>query len=162
MASAANEFIKVVQHPLKFRLFLLTKLPAAYFSGVRVRAISEEECIVSIPYKWLTRNPFRSTYFASLSMAAEMSTGALSLAHLYKRKPAVSMLVVKVVAVYTKKATGITRFTCSDGKAIQATIEKAIATGEAQSYETKSIGKNEQGEVVAEFTVTWSYKAKKA
>lgn len=162
MAVITNEFIKVVQHPLKFRLFLLTKLPAAYFSGVRVRAISEEECTVSIPYKWLTRNPFRSTYFASLSMAAEMSTGALSLVHLYKRKPAISMLVIKVVAIYTKKATGITRFTCSDGKAIQSAVEKAITTGEAQSVDAKSIGKNENGEIVAEFTVTWSYKTKKA
>ena len=46
-----------------------------------------------------------SFYLFCLSgMAAEMSTGALALTHLYKRKPAVSMLVVKVEAEYFKKA----------------------------------------------------------
>jgi hypothetical protein len=153
-------FIKLVKHPIKFRLFLLTKLPAAYFSGVRIRSIDEQQCTVTIPYKWLTRNPFRSTYFASLSMAAELSTGALSMAYLYKRTPPVSMLVVKVSSEYYKKATGRTRFTCTDGKAIQATIEKAAASGEAQSFTCRSVGVNAAGETVAEFMVTWSFKVK--
>ena len=160
MTSVDNSFIKLVKHPLKFRLFLLTKLPAAYFSGVRVQSIDGQHCTVTIPYKWFTRNPFRSTYFASLSMAAEMSTGALCMAYLYRRKPAVSMLVVNVSSSYFKKATDRTQFTCSDGKAIQAAIEKAVATGEAQSVACRTVGINAAGETVAEFTVTWSFKAK--
>jgi Domain of unknown function (DUF4442) len=160
MSFAFNEFSKLIKHPIKSRLFLLTKLPAAYFSGVRIRSIDEQQCTVTIPYKWLTRNPFRSTYFASLSMAAEMSTGALSMAYLYKRIPPVSMLVVKVSSEYFKKATGRTRFTCADGKAILATIDKAVTSGEAQSFTCRSVGVNAAGETVAEFMVTWSFKAK--
>ena len=95
-----------MKHPFKFRMFLFSKLPAAWFAGVRIREIDETKCRVTIPYKWLNRNPFRSTYFASLSMAAEMSTGALALAHLYKRKPPVSLLVVKVESEYFKKKNG--------------------------------------------------------
>jgi hypothetical protein len=156
----SNEFIQLVKHPVKFRLFLFSKLPAAFFSGVRVREISENKCVVTIPFKWLTQNPFRSTYFASLSMAAEMSTGALSLAHIYKRKPPISMLVVKTEANYFKKAADKTTFVCEDGGLIKQIIEESVATGEARTVRARSIGKNKAGEIVAEFFITWSFKAK--
>ena len=65
----AHKFFDLVNHPIKFRLFLLSKLPSAYFSGVRVRYVDEEKAVVSVPYKWFTTNPFRSTYFAMLRQA---------------------------------------------------------------------------------------------
>jgi hypothetical protein len=160
MNAATAEFIRIIRHPLKFRMFLLSRLPAAYFSGVRVVDIDEKHCVTSVPFKWLTQNPFRSTYFASLAMAAEMSTGTLALAHLHKRKPAVSMLVVKLEAAYFKKATGKTLFTCSDGDAIRAAIERAVTTNEPQTIGAKSTGRNKDGEPVAEFIITWSFKAR--
>jgi hypothetical protein len=83
-------FIKLMKHPVKFRMFLFSRLPSAYFAGVRIREVDEKHCVVTVPYKWFTQNPFRSTYFACLSMAAELSTGSLAMAHLYKLKPAVS------------------------------------------------------------------------
>ncbi|HLK27113.1 MAG TPA: DUF4442 domain-containing protein [Puia sp.] len=149
-----------MKHPVKFRMFLFSKLPSAFFSGVRLKDIDEEKCAVTVPYKWFSQNPFRSTYFACLAMAAEMSTGTLGLMHIYKRTPAVSMLVIKLEANYFKKATGVTTFTCADGKEIQQTIENAIANGEAQTIIAKSVGLNEAGEKVAEFFVTWSFKKK--
>ncbi|MFM2337695.1 MAG: hypothetical protein RL115_888 [Bacteroidota bacterium] len=161
MQSNVSVFLKLIQHPIKFRLFLFSKLPAAYFAGVRVRQADMEKCIVSVPYKWLSQNPFRSTYFACLSMAAEMSTGVLAMAFLYKRQPAVSMLVVKVDSTYHKKATGLTSFLCTDGKKFEQAIENAINTGEAQTVIANTVGTNKEGEVVAEFVVTWSFKAKK-
>ena len=156
----AAAFIRILRNPLKFRLFLLMKLPAAFFSGVRIREIDEHHCVVSVPFKWLTQNPFRSTYFASLSMAAEMSTGALAMAHLHKRKPAVSMLVVRVDSQYVKKATGRTRFTCNDGAALRSAIERSVSNGEPQSFTARSTGVNKEGETVAEFFITWSFKVR--
>jgi len=153
-------FIKVMKHPVKFRIFLLTKLPAAFLAGVRVREVDEKRCRVTVPYKWLSQNPFRSTYFACLSMAAEMSTGALAMAHLYKINPPVSMLVVKVESEYFKKATGRTSFVCEDGQLFEKAIEETIATGEPRILKAKSVGTNSDGEVVAEFFITWSFKAK--
>ena len=161
MDNTTADFIKIVRHPFKFRFFLFSKLPAAFFSGVRVREIDETKCVVSVPFKWLTQNPFRSTYFASLSMAAEMSTGALALANIYKRNPPVSMLVVKVESTYFKKAIEKTFFTCNDGQLFYNAVEESIKTGEGQIVKAKSIGVNQKGEVVAEFFVTWSFKAKK-
>lgn len=156
----AGAFIKQIRNPFKFRMFLINKLPAAWFAGVRVRELDEKRSLVTVPYKWLSQNPFRSTYFACLSMAAEMSTGVLAMAQLYKIDPPVSMLVVKVESEYFKKATGRTRFVCHDGEVFQKAIEEAIATGEARMVKAKSIGRNKEGEVVAEFYITWSFKAK--
>ena len=153
-------FIKLMKHPVKFRMFLFTKLPAAFFAGVRVRDIDENKCRVTVPYKWLSQNPFRSTYFACLSMAAEMSTGSLAMAHLYKIDPPVSMLVVKVDSEYFKKATGRSSFLCEDGELFRKAIEETTATGEARTVKARSVGTNKDGEVVAEFYITWSFKAK--
>jgi hypothetical protein len=142
-------------------MFLLSKLPSAYFSGVRVKSLDENKCEVTVPYKWFSQNPFRSTYFACLSMAAEMSTGALALGHLYKRKPAVSMLVVKTEGEYFKKAADKTTFVCETGLEIKKIIEEAVATGEGKTIRVKTIGKNKADELVAEFYITWSFKSKK-
>lgn len=158
--TTADDFIKLVQHPLKFRLFLFSKLPSAYFSGVRVKNINEEKGEVTVPFKWFSQNPFKSTYFACLAMAAEMSTGLLAMIHTYKRKPVVSMLVVGLEAVYHKKATGITTFTCEDGLIIKNLIEEAVHTKEARTFKAKSTGRNSDGELVAEFFITWSFKVK--
>jgi hypothetical protein len=94
-------------------------------------------------------------------MAAEMSTGALALGHLYKRKPVVSMLVVKTEGEYFKKAVDKTTFVCEDGPQIERCIEEAIESGEGRTIRAKTIGKNKAGELVAEFFITWSFKAKK-
>lgn len=153
-------FARLMSHPLKFRLFLLAKLPSAYFAGVRIQSFDENKCSVTVPFKWFSQNPFRSTYFACLSMAAEMSTGSLAMGHIYKRKPSISMLVIKTEGVYYKKATDKTTFVCEDGLLIGQTIEEAIAMGEARTIKAKSTGKNKAGEIVAEFFITWSFKAK--
>lgn len=150
----------MVKHPVKFRMFLFWKLPAAFFSGVRIKDIDEERSVVSVPYKWLTQNPFRSTYFASLAMAAEMSTGVMAMMHIHKRTPAVSMLITNMEATYFKKGTGTTYFVCDAGKVICDTVVQSITTGEPKSITVKSSGRNKQGEIVAEFLFTWSFKVK--
>ena len=157
---SVSSFIGLVRHPLKFRFFLLAQLPSAYFSGVRVREMDAEHCVVSVPYKWFTRNPFRSTYFACLAMAAEMSTGALAMAHLYKRSPAVSMLVTKIEGEYFQKAKARSYFTCEAGSDFAKTIEEAIASGEARELRARSTGRDRDGNIIAIFTITWSFKKK--
>lgn len=158
--SNAAQFLQLIKHPFKFKLYMLSKLPSAFFCGVRVVDADENKCAVKVPYKWFSQNPFKSTYFACLSMAAEMSTGLLGLMHVHKRQPAVSMLVVKIEGNFIKKATGITVFTCEDGNVIKRTIEDAVFSNEGKIITTKSYGRNEAGEIVADFAITWSFKAK--
>jgi hypothetical protein len=156
-----NKFLQLINNRFKFGLFLFSKLPSAFFSGVRVQFADENKCVVTVPYKWFSQNPFNSTYFACLSMAAEMSTGVLGLAHIHKRNPAVSMLVVNISGSFIKKAVGKTTFICNDGLIIKQTVEAAIFHGEGKTVIAKSTGTNAQGEVVSEFLITWSFKAKK-
>jgi len=160
MNENTSSFIRLLTSPLKFRLFLFAKLPSAFFAGVRVKYMDERRCEATVPFKWFSQNPFRSTYFACLAMAGELSTGALGMAHVYKRKPSVSMLVLKVEANYFKKAVGRTGFVCEDGDKFKNAIEDAIGTGEARTVEARTVGKNKDGEVVCEMLVTWSFKAK--
>jgi len=147
-------------HPLKFKLFLLTKLPSAFFAGIRIKDVDAERCVATIPYKWFTRNPFRSTYFACLSMAAEASTGLLAVTYVQDRGQPVSLLVIKLEANYFKKAVGRSYFQCTDGALIRNAIDQAIATGEGTTVRVCSIGTNEAGEVIAEFFITWSFKVR--
>lgn len=141
-------------------MFLLSKMPSAYFSGVRVKYADEEKCVVTVPFKWFSKNPFRSTYFACLSMAAEMSTGVLAMAHTFKQEPAVSMLVLRTEANFMKKATGVTSFTCEDGRLVKQLVREAMASGKSATAIMRSTGVNEAGETVAEFAITWTFKAK--
>lgn len=157
-----NQFVREIKNPLRFKLFLISKLPMAFLAGLRIPEVNEEKCTVTIPYKYLTQNPFRSVYFACLSMAAEMSTGVLSMMHVYKSKPPVSMLVVGMEARFLKKATGKISFVCGDGKKIEEAISQSKISGEGKTVTAMSSGYTAAGEKVAEFEITWSFKVKSA
>jgi hypothetical protein len=155
-------FKKQITNPIKFSWFMLTKLPSTWFAGLRIEKLTEHEASVSVKYKWFNKNPFRSVYVAILSMPAEVSTGILCMGALYKRNPSVSMLAVGMEGSFIKKATSKIVFTCSDGKEVNNAVEKAIATGESVTVTCHSVGTNEDGEIVAEFYFTWSFKARKS
>lgn len=155
-----KSFMDIVSRPFKMRLFLLTQLPAAYFCGIRIKSITNEKCVVTVPFTWFTKNPFKSTYFACMAMAAEMSTGALAMANIYGREPKVSMLLTEITGEFLKKATGITSFVCRDGIALRDAIEEAIASNGSNVITINSMGTNESGELVASFNLTWSFKTK--
>ena len=151
------EVMNTLKHPVKYRMFLFFKLPAAFFSGVRIREINTSLCRVSIPYTWFSRNPFRSTYFACLAMAAEMSTGAPAMAIIRAVAPATSMLVVRMEAIYMKKARGRTYFVFDQVQAMTTAIREVAVSGEARVFEARSRGVDENGTDIAEFVITWSF-----
>jgi len=155
-----NKFLKIANDPFRFRFFMLLKLPAALGAGLHVKNATLERSTVSISLHWLSQNPFRSIYFASLAMAAEMSTGLLAMARIYKKTPAVSMLVVGMESTFFKKATGTILFVCEDGPLFEAAIQKAVTSGAPASLTATATGTNQQGEVVARFVFTWSFKRK--
>lgn len=155
-----NQFKKLAENKIKLGCFMLVKLPSAWLCGIRLRKLDEQQAEVTVPFKWLSQNPFRSIYFACQAMAAEMSTGMLAMGHLYKKDPPVSMLVTKMECVFIKKANERIYFNCNDGIAIKNCIEKAMETGEGQSVIASSIGVNKKDEVVSSFKIEWSFKVK--
>ena len=72
------KFIQIITNPIKFRFFLFTKLPAAFFAGLRIHHFDANTCVVRIRYSWFSMNPFKSIYFAVEAMAAEMCSGMLA------------------------------------------------------------------------------------
>ena len=153
-------FKQQITNPIKYRLFMLSKLPMGFVSGLKIVQLEEAVAGVGVQFKWINQNPFRSIYFAVLSMAAELSTGILAFGQIYQSKPLVSMLVTKMQAEFYKKAVGKIIFTCNDGKAIAHAIQQTISTGEGINVTCTSIGVDEQGDEVAKFVFVWSYRRK--
>jgi hypothetical protein len=158
--SKREQFIRQVTNPFLFRLFCLKELPMLFLAGVTVKELSEEHAVTSIRYSYLTKNPFRSVYFACLGMVAELSAGVIAMLFVRDASPKVSMLVVGMKADFRKKATGRIFFSCRDGKKLADAIAETQRTGEGVTTEVKTQGKDEKGEVVAEFVITWSFKRK--
>jgi len=146
--------------PSKLNTFLFLKLPSAYWSGVRVKDITTTSCTVTVKHRWINQNPFNSMYFAVQAMAAELTTGALVMYHIKKSGKKISMLVANNKGNFTKKARGRITFTCNDGHLIEEAIDKAIATGEGQTFWMHSFGKDEAGDQVSHMEFEWSVKVK--
>ncbi|HEV2852569.1 MAG TPA: DUF4442 domain-containing protein [Thermoanaerobaculia bacterium] len=144
--------------PLLMRGFMLAKLPLALVAGLKVRELDRDRCVVTVPYGWRTTNPFRSTYFAALSMAAEMSTGAPAMIAVETAPHPVAMLIVNLEASFGKKATSTTAFTCEDGAKTFAAVAETLRTGEAATARMESVGRMADGTEVARFAFTWSFK----
>jgi len=146
--------------PSKLNAFLFFKIPAAFWCGVRVKAINTAGSIVSVKYKWFNQNPFKSMYFAVQAMAAELSTGILVMYYIQKSGKSISMLVASNKSSFTKKATGRITFVCNEGELIDEAVSKAIETGEGQTFWVSSTGTNEAGDKVSRMEFEWTIKLK--
>ncbi|AFL81621.1 hypothetical protein Aeqsu_2161 [Aequorivita sublithincola DSM 14238] len=146
--------------PSKINTFLLFKLPSAYFTGVRVKSISETECTTTVKHRWINQNPFKSMFWAVQGMAAELSTGAMVMVAIKESNKNISMLVANNKATFSKKAKGRITFTCNDGQLIKSAIDNTIASGEGQTCWMKSQGKDASGNLVSTFEFEWTVKVK--
>jgi hypothetical protein len=158
LSREAKEYHRKMTSPIFFWFAMLVKLPSAIFWKLRIQTLSPETCEVTIPYFWRTQNPFKSIYFAALAGAAELSTGAMGQLALAGRG-AFSMLVVDFRAEYLKKANSKITFSCEQGAELFDLIE-SLNVGEAGQLTMISSGKNRDGEFVARFFITWSFKRK--
>ncbi|RLD28119.1 MAG: thioesterase [Bacteroidetes bacterium] len=146
--------------PSKLNTFLLFKLPAAYFCGIRAKYLDDKKCIVKVKHRWINQNPFNSMFWAVQGMAAELTTGAMLTSKIKKSGKNISMLVANNNANFTKKATGIITFVCDEGHLIDKAIQNAITTGEGQTIWMNSKGTNEEGIQVSSFNFEWTIKVK--
>ena len=159
MQTEKMSVLKALNNPWKLRWYLFWRLPSLYFWRVRVESLSEEQSEISIPFFWLTQNPFKSLYFSALLGAGEFASGVLCLVGV-SGGPPVSMLVVNLEAAFYKKAKPKVFFRCDDGPIIQAAISKAIESGEGQQVTALAKGFLPDGALACEVKVTWSFKRK--
>ena len=145
---------------LAFNTFILTNVPIAWIAGVKMCSLDNKSCAMEVKYSWLNRNPFKSMFWAVEGMAAEFSTGALCISKVRQTKRKISLLVLKLESNFSKKAVGRIIFNCDQGPEVDAIIQKAINTKEPQTLRMRSVGIDSQGDQVAEFFFTWSFKLK--
>ncbi len=144
--------------PSKITWFTLFKLPSVYFSGIRVKQITNERCTVSVKHRWINQNPFKSMFWAVQGMAAELSTGALVMKYIQESGSSISMLVANNKAQFSKKARGRITFICNDGISIKEAIQKTMETGKGQTCWMTSKGIDQQGDTVSVFYFEWTVK----
>jgi hypothetical protein len=144
--------------PWNFRLYLWARLPLAACAGLALRRLDDDGCTVALPGGWRTQNPFQSMYFAAQAMAAEMSTGAPAMMIAEGASASVSMLVREVRGVFTRRIQGDASFTFDDLDGMRAAVERAVATGESESFVARSTGRTKDGSAASEFEITWSFK----
>ena len=144
--------------PWNFRLYLWARLPLAACAGLSLRRLDDTACTVALPGGWRTQNPFRSMYFAAQAMAAEMSTGAPAMMLAEGASASVSMLVREVRGVFTRRIQGDASFTFEDLAGMRAAVDRAVATGESESFVARSVGRAKDGGAAAAFEITWSFK----
>ncbi|MEE9350430.1 MAG: DUF4442 domain-containing protein [Flavobacteriaceae bacterium] len=141
--------------------FLLFKLPAAYFTGIRVSKLTNTDVEATVKFRWRNQNPFKSIYWAVQGMASELTTGVLVMKYIDESGEKISMLVTHQTGDFYKKATGRITFSCKDGKEIKHAISETIKTGEGQQVKLISDGIDEKGDKVSSFMYQWSIKVKR-
>lgn len=145
-----------------FNAFILAKVPIARIAGVRLRYLDDTQCRMDVRYGWINRNPFKSMFWAVEGMAAEFSTGALCIAKIRKSGQRTSLLLVGLEANFSKKAVGTITFRCDQGALVDALLAQLRDSNEGRTLRLRSVGTDEQGDPVAEFFFTWSFKARRA
>jgi len=143
---------------LKYNLFLLKKLPSAYFCGARIKSIDSNQCEIKIALNWFNKNPYKSMFWAAQGMAAELTTALMITDKIKKSGYDVSMLLISNNANYYKKATGLIVFNCNEGDEIDEMMNKLISTNTPQTITLSSIGINQNNVTVSKFVFEWSLK----
>lgn len=151
------QYLKKISNPAIYFFFMLWRLPSLVFWGVKLKHLSDNQCVVLIKQRWTNQNPFDSIYFSALNGAAELSTGLLFQLHLQEIQK-YSMLVVSSKSQFKKKARGRITFVCNDGEEIQKNIDNLSNSGETFTFTAISLAKDETESEVGEFEFTWSVK----
>lgn len=152
------KFQKIMTNPLLFKGAMAVQLPMAGISGMEIPVLNEDECKVTVPYRFLNKNPFGSTYWAVLGMAAEMASGALLVMFCRGVEPTISTFVTGCDAKFIKQAKGVTTFVCNDGQKIKSAVEGAITSQKAMTFSTEVNGYDKDGELLCSFTFNWGVK----
>ncbi len=161
LTDSQERFRKRFLSPILFRFYVLFNVPAGFIAGMKLVELEADHAVSTIPFKWLNINPFRSTYFAVQSMAAELSTAALAMLAIEGKNPSVALIIINTEGEFPKKATQRICFSCEDGPAFFEAVERCITTNESTTVKAKTVGKMPDGTVVSTFYFTWSLKQRR-
>ncbi len=150
---------------LLVRAFAMAKIPLLYFAKPKIVSMSDEACVVSLPYTRMNKNHLGSMYFGALCIGADAAGGLIAMRLLNQVKTGKGSLIFKdFQAKFLKRAEGETHFTCKEGVAIQDAVKRAAESLERVDipvHVTATVPKKFGSEPVCEFILTLSLKVKK-
>jgi hypothetical protein len=141
------------------KAFMLLKMPAAAFAGLRIESVSSEKTVVSVPGGRRTQNPFGTMYWAVQGMAAELATAVVPTCISRSTPMKLRMFVVGTEAVFGRKAYGRCSFTCSDTNKVMEAFDESLSTGKSVNCDLTAIGTDSDAEVVSEWVFKWNFLA---
>lgn len=153
----------LLRETLFLRAFGFLKVPMIYFCSPSIVEMTDEKVVVRIPHRRRTINHLRSLYFGTLCVGADVAGGILAMRLIQKAGNQVNLVFKDFHAEFLKRAEGDTHFTCVDGQAVRAAVERALASGERENIPVHVVAttpKQLGDEPVARFTLTLSLKRK--
>ncbi len=154
-----QKLIKKISSPWGFRAFGFKYIPILWFSRASIQEISEGKIRVKLPFRWSTKNPFKSVYFAAQASAAEISTG-LAFYFPARHYGNISMLVKEMHVVFHKKAKTDLIFECKQIKEIAEFVDSVSRDSEGREFTAKSVGYDKENNIVSEFNFVWTLKSR--
>lgn len=146
---------------MMLRTFGFFKVPLIFFCNPSVVELNDQRCVVKIPLNRRTRNHLNSMYFGTLCVGADCAGGLMAMRLIDAKKAKVSLVFKDVKAEFLKRPEGDVHFTCEDGPAIQALVDRAVATGERENLSVTvvaTVPSKMGSEPVSRFELTLSLK----
>ncbi len=154
-----------IKETLFVRAFALAKVPLLFLTRPRVVEMTDDHCVLALPFTKVNKNHLNSMYFGALCIGAEATGGVIAMRLLQKLKKGKGSLIFKDFhANFLKRAEGETFFTCNEGIAIREAVAKATETMERVEipvHITATVPKKFGDEPVATFVLTLSLRVKK-
>ncbi len=146
------------------RTFAFAKIPLLFYIKPSVVRRTEAETVIMIPFLRRNRNHLNSMYFGTLCIGADIAGGYIVTRLMKKERKRKPSLVFKdFQARFLRRPEGDTHFTCKDGLAIQAAIERAKESMERVEVPVQVVATVPMisgDEPVAEFNLTLSLRFK--
>jgi len=147
---------------LGVRAWALRNVFLLYFVKLSIIDISAHRCEVFIPLNWRTRRrDIGAMYLGTLCMGADVASGLIAFDLMRRRKIRLSFIFKDLRAEFLKRAEGDVHFACEDGDAVNALVDRAMASGEREEttvHVVARVPKKLGDEPVARFEMTLSVK----
>ncbi len=132
---------------------MMRHLPMGWLTGMYISTLSGDGCQVVLKDRWWIHNPFGSVFWAVMSMAAELSAGAL--VYVYASTSGFQFILVEMEAKFEKKAVGSSVYNCMAGPDEFQMLDSLVQPGDQCIISMPVIAFNKAGDEIASYTFHW-------
>ena len=151
---------RLLDGPVKSFVGQFISMPLGSFAGLSIEQVDASQCIVKLPGGWRTQNPFKSTYWAAQGMAAEMASGVIPMAYVRASDVPIRMILAGVAGRFVKMCKGPSTFTCNVEDHVKTAMRDTLTHGQSVECTLNSIGHDTHGDIVSEWSFSWSFRAR--